>query len=96
MDAIRKYFSSAVAVKQFLLDLRLRTVMLAVDYEDGLARVMQQGAHIVVLKFADKYKDILIYGIRNKFPYLPLQLGKAETQIVEEFKAVHSARVINW
>lgn len=38
--AIRQYFSSAENIKNFLLDLRLRTVMLAVEYDDGLKRAI--------------------------------------------------------
>jgi hypothetical protein len=41
-------------------------------------------------------KDVVIYGIRKKHPYNPLQLSKAENQVIEEFKAVQAAYVVHW
>lgn len=80
--AIRKYFSSAPNIKQFMLDVGLRTFLLAVEYEDGLARAMTEGAHVIAFKLSDKYNDIVIYGIKNRFPFSPLQLTKAESQVI--------------
>lgn len=70
--AIRRYFSSAESIQNFLLDLRFRTVMLAVEYEDGLKRAMVQGAHMITIKLSDKLKDVVFYGIRKRHPYNPL------------------------
>jgi hypothetical protein len=94
--AIRKYFQSAQTIYQLMLDIRLRTFMIAAEYEDGLARALKTGAHLITFKLSDKHKDILIYGIKNRFPYSPLQLTKAEEQVVEEFKAIHSVRIVDW